>query len=356
MASTRKVSRGFTLIELLVVISIIGVLVSLLLPAVQSAREAARRAQCVNNLKQIGLAMHNYESRNGSFPISAMATTPSQGWGAWGNNGMTWRQLILPELEQGNIYNSINFSFHEGSAEGSAILTAWNAVQKVYLCPSDNDNPTGFTTINDYNKGAYPMFTPPGATQVHVTNYNLSFGDNYAIGGLANGGVNPWESPCSGSVPQIGQAGFWGTTFDCAISNAQGGGTMRGFSDYRTGQPPATVASVRDGLSNTVLVGEVKPIEDANNELWTATGAASGMTLPFNLPTKNIGATNTFGTSDFTTRASYAARGFKSYHPGGLNALFADGSVKFLKNSVSPVVRCALGSRAGGEVVSQTDY
>ncbi len=354
MASTRKVSKGFTLIELLVVISIIGVLVSLLLPAVQSAREAARRAQCVNNLKQLGLAFHNYESRNGSFPLSAMASTPSAGWGAWGNNGMTWRQLILPELEQGTIYNSINFSFHMGGDEGNAMRTAWMTVQKVFLCPSDSDYPEGFAPLNDMNRGSFPMFSPPGVDKVHVTNYNMSFGDNYAIGGLANGGVNPWESPCTGTVPQIGQPGFWGTTYDCAISNANGGGQMRGFADYRTGQPPATVASVRDGLSNTVLVGEVLPSQDANNELFTATGAASGMTLPFNLKTDKPG--DGFGNANFQSRSSYAARGFKSHHPGGLNMLFADGSVKYMKSSTSPVVRCALGSRSGGEVISASDY
>ena len=355
MASTRKVSKGFTLIELLVVISIIGVLVSLLLPAVQSAREAARRAQCVNNLKQLGLAFHNYESRNGSFPLSAVAATPGKGWGQWGNNALTWRQLLLPDLEQGTIFNSINFNFHVDSTaaqEGSTIQTAWLTVQKVFLCPSDSDYPEGFAPIG--GNGQYPMYNPPDINKVHITNYNISFGDNYAIGGLTNNGVNPWESPCTGSVPQIGQPGFWGTTFDCTLSNQNGGGQMRGFADYRTGSPAATIAGVKDGLSNTVLVGEVLPIQDSNNELWTATGSASGMTLPFNLFTGNAYAG--FGSSDWTTKAAYSARGFKSHHPGGVNFLFADGSVKYLKNSTSPVVRCAIGSRAGGEVVSANDY
>ncbi|MCY2934353.1 MAG: DUF1559 domain-containing protein, partial [Planctomycetota bacterium] len=96
-SSFSKTKRGFTLIELLVVIAIIAVLISLLLPAVQSAREAARRAQCINNLKQIGLAIHNYESSMGCFPPSAMSTNPNQGWGAWSNNGVSWRVLILPQ-------------------------------------------------------------------------------------------------------------------------------------------------------------------------------------------------------------------------------------------------------------------
>ena len=106
----RASKRGFTLIELLVVIAIIAVLIALLLPAVQAAREAARRAQCVNNLKQIGLAMHNYESSNGSFPLGAPWRPPGQGWGAWDNNGFTWRVLILPQMEQTAMYNSLTSS------------------------------------------------------------------------------------------------------------------------------------------------------------------------------------------------------------------------------------------------------
>src|SRR5271155_890609 len=106
----RRLHRGFTLIELLVVIAIIAVLIALLLPAVQSAREAARRAQCTNNLKQIGIAIHSYHDQQGSFPLGGMSVaTGWRGW-AWNNNGMTWRVLILPNMEQNPVYNSVNFS------------------------------------------------------------------------------------------------------------------------------------------------------------------------------------------------------------------------------------------------------
>jgi prepilin-type N-terminal cleavage/methylation domain-containing protein len=110
------VRRGFTLIELLVVISIIAVLIALLLPAVQAAREAARRIQCVNNLKQIGLAFANYESTNQVFPLGAMTAVNSAANSGWGqqlnNNGVSWVALTLPYLEQTNIANSINVSVH----------------------------------------------------------------------------------------------------------------------------------------------------------------------------------------------------------------------------------------------------
>src|SRR5437763_1945053 len=107
-AARSKRHRGFTLIELLVVIAIIAVLIALLLPAVQAAREAARRAQCVNNLKQIGIALHNYHDQNGSFPLGGVNLgTASSGWNGQ-VNALSWRALILPQLEQGNVYNALN--------------------------------------------------------------------------------------------------------------------------------------------------------------------------------------------------------------------------------------------------------
>src|SRR5271157_2555795 len=122
--------HGFTLIELLVVIAIIAVLISLLLPAVQSAREAARRAQCVNNLKQIGLAFANYESANQVFPLGAMTAVNSAANSGWTpqtqNNGVSWVALTLPYLEQSTVFSSINFQVHilQGLAQPD-FATAW---------------------------------------------------------------------------------------------------------------------------------------------------------------------------------------------------------------------------------------
>jgi prepilin-type processing-associated H-X9-DG protein len=171
----------------------------------------------------------------------------------------------------------------------------------------------------------------------------MSFGDNYAVYPLS--GANPWETP-PGSSPQIGYNGFWGTN--------NSSGTMRGFSDYSTGGI-ASVASVTDGMSNTIIVGEGLPAEDANSELWGFTGAAVGVTIPINWKTNTTTSTS-YGTTDWTSRFSYAARGFKSRHPGGANFLFADGSVHFLKASINRVTYAALGSRNGGEVVSSDAY
>src|SRR5262245_5154362 len=132
-------SHAFTLIELLVVIAIIAVLIGLLLPAVQAAREAARRAQCVNNLKQIGLALHNYESSHGSFP-AGYQSWPGVGFrdaqtGDWGP-GWGWLTALLPQVEQGTLYNSLNLIL---PCWGPANTTLVKTSLQVYLCPSANN-------------------------------------------------------------------------------------------------------------------------------------------------------------------------------------------------------------------------
>jgi prepilin-type processing-associated H-X9-DG protein/prepilin-type N-terminal cleavage/methylation domain-containing protein len=349
---------AFTLIELLVVIAIIAVLIALLLPAVQSAREAARRIQCTNNMKQIGLAMHNYLSTDGNlFPPSVT----SGGWNMTSNE-LSWRAKILPQIEGGNVFNSFNFMLlPNGAGTGPAMATVWYTSFSAFLCPSDGQGMTspGFFPLSSTNpQGIWPVLLnypngvpfPPSQTSgtqlCPVTNYMMSFGDNYAVYPLS--GANPWETP-PGSSPQIGWNGFWGTN--------NSAGTMRGFADYSTGGT-ASIASVTDGTSNTVIVGEGLPLEDANNEMWGFTGSASGMTIPLNWKTAGYGpaCANAFGSTDWTCRFSYANRGFKSRHPGGANFLFADGSVRFIKNSINRVTYAALGSRNGGEIVSADAY
>jgi prepilin-type N-terminal cleavage/methylation domain-containing protein/prepilin-type processing-associated H-X9-DG protein len=352
-----RMKRGFTLIELLVVIAIIAVLIALLLPAVQAAREAARRAQCTNNLKQIGLAIHNYIDRCNLFVPGISAQTPGDSW-AW-DAGLSWRAMILPELEQTNIYNSFNMMLKEDTA-GAAWATGWYTRIGAFACPSDGQN-TGFTPYGP--TGTYSVMTPPpnpsgGATGVPTTNYNMSFGDNYAV--LPLSGANPWETgpPFTVGIPRRGFDGFWGTSnmssYGLGGLSIVDNGQMRGFSDYRT-TGTASVASVTDGFSNTLLVGEVLPFQDANNEMYGHTGIGSGTTLPINFFTGAPGPVS-YGTTTWSSRFSYATRGFKSQHPGGANFLLADGHVQFLKASINPATYNALGSRAGGEVISSDSY
>jgi prepilin-type N-terminal cleavage/methylation domain-containing protein/prepilin-type processing-associated H-X9-DG protein len=372
--------RGFTLIELLVVIAIIAVLISLLLPAVQSAREAARRAQCTNNMKQIGLALHNYESANSVYPPGGVADESLPGnagsiWGATGGNNIaSWRALTIPFMEGGSIYNAINFSVSlndQTAGESSAQWTALMTINNSWLCPSD-DNYQGVSDgmrpatgpWGNYPNGNSPAnpFTGQAETRVPVSNYAGSFGDNYAIGALTNV-QNPWETfPYPPTLlpgqRRIGFPGFWGTAWDDQIAN-RGAGSLRGYFCYRIAQvPPVRIASVTDGTSNTIMVGEVLPAQTADSNFWDHNGACFGTTVPINWvtlrPVCSDGAT--FGSKDWQCRYSYSSKGAKSKHPGGANFTFGDGSVRFLKNSISLSTYCGLGSRSGGEVVSADSY
>jgi prepilin-type N-terminal cleavage/methylation domain-containing protein/prepilin-type processing-associated H-X9-DG protein len=369
--------RAFTLIELLVVIAIIAVLISLLLPAVQSAREAARRAQCSNNLKQIGLACHNYVDTQGCFPPGAISRSNGDGWST---NFFTWAVLILPQLEGNTTYNALNVFMGVGSdSDRGEAFTAYLGVPSVFLCPSDGERDglvrpwVGPNYPYDNPMGQAPAWSPPinpstGQTLqiVPVIDYAMSWGDNYAGGSL--GSNLPWETDWKATVlppgkPRIGYNGYWGTRWGLPSGFAPDAtGALRGFADYSSMQI-ATISSVTDGTSNSILVGEVLPIRDANNAFWTSTGSASGTTVPINFNTNTFPASDPScngqwqgGSTPLGCRYSAAAKGFVSMHPGGANFLFADGSVHFLKQNISLPTYCALGSRNGGEVVSADSY
>ncbi len=373
-----KSRRGFTLIELLVVIAIIAVLIALLLPAVQSAREAARRAQCVNNMKQLGLALHNYHDQSGAFPPGGIADE-SKGsiWGGAGsNNLLSWRVMILPQIEGSTLYNAINFMnpTYGSGVDSGAMYTAWVTVGNVWLCPSDGTRDqrglglrNNSTIDGNWPNGSGPTVPAgfPGAgglPPIPVSNYAGSFGDNYCIGALTGTG-GPWETPTSATYPgplpgnavRIGWAGFWGTDFNVGIS-AHGGGQLRGMFAYRTqGVGPVGIASMTDGTSNTLLVGETLPAQVADSNFWHHNGCTLGTTVPINWNTSQAPSI-TFGDSNWNSRYSYASKGAKSFHAGGVNFLMGDGSVRFMKSSISLPTYCALGSRNGGEVVSADSY
>jgi len=297
-------------------------------------------------------------------------------WGGAGQNNLaSWRAMILPQMEGGAIYNAINFSVSLNDATTpSGQWTALMTINNAWLCPSD-DNIQGLgqgfrpSTGNwaNYPNGNSPQnpFTKAAETRVPVSNYAGSFGDNYCIGALTGTG-GPWETPTSvptttilpGGRARIGWPGFWGTNFD--LTNAtRGPGSLRGYFCYRTqGIPAVTIASVTDGTSNTIMVGETIPAQAADSNFWNHNGCTFGTTVPINWQTLRTPCSDggTFGSTDFQCRFSYASKGAKSKHPGGANMLFGDGSVKFLENTVSMQTYCAVGSRNGGEVVSADSY
>jgi len=377
----RKERLGFTLIELLVVIAIIAVLIALLLPAVQAAREAARRAQCTNNLKQIGLATANYVDQFGSYPPGGITDAVDKSpWSVFANS-LNWRAMILPQMEAGAAYNAINFYTNaaSGGQPAVAFYTAYTITFNTWLCPSDGTNgggklpngqfPAGASTNakGQYCNQVISPITKQSTELVPVANYGGSFGDNYSGGILCNGCL-PWETWTStGTAPagrtKIGYDGYWGTYFGPPDGFTKGVGQMRGIFDYRGTQAPPTIASVSDGTSNTVLVGEVLPSRAADCNFWFQNGGTHGMTIPINWNSNTVDPASASckdnwqgASAPLGCRFGAAAKGFASFRPGGANFAFCDGSVRFLKQSLAIQVQAALGSRAGNEVISADAY
>ncbi|MBI1324478.1 DUF1559 domain-containing protein [bacterium] len=357
MPQAFRARKGFTLIELLVVIAIIAVLISLLLPAVQSAREAARRAQCVNNLKQIGLANHNFESTNGHF-APGYGPNPMPGGGGRANSNA----LILQFLESASLYGAFNFEANINlTGPTSPNDTAQTQIVSAFVCPSD---PSQAKLL-------------AGVSQLGYCNY---FGNVGNTASLELGTAFGFQEP------NAVNAGIFNVRLD-----RSGTATSNPVNHLKV-QNPTTIGSITDGTSNTALysetirsisiantVGEI-PIPSLLNVYYFTGSMAGGMQVPpapcltfpgsrlryrgqqyyRNLPiTSYYNHTMTPNTTkwdciDGSFVASHTAA--RSYHPGGVNVTFCDGSVRFVKNTVNETTWRALGTKAGGEVISADAY
>jgi prepilin-type N-terminal cleavage/methylation domain-containing protein/prepilin-type processing-associated H-X9-DG protein len=348
--------QAFTLIELLVVIAIIAILIGLLLPAVQKVREAAARMSCTNNLKQIGLGMHNYESTYQQLPPgSQIPWWPSQTdkddfLDFTQPFGPNWAVMLLPYIEQGNLYVQANPEGYPGVpiTIGTAPTNAnqtWRSLRgmdlKIYQCPSDPwtrqhyNDPTGGPPEKDWARGNY------GATA----------------------GWEDYDHVANGHTKKTSQAGV-----------------MRGFvaSPMFSANYGARFAEVVDGLSNTIMIGELRagksPLDPRG--VWALgfpsssivnAGRAAYNPTPNNILgdsgndgdeiqtcskfwTPTIGSLDGMGCiRNGTLMTSGMSR---SMHPGGVNACFGDGSVRFIKNNIDEQTWCFLISKADGQVIS----
>jgi prepilin-type N-terminal cleavage/methylation domain-containing protein/prepilin-type processing-associated H-X9-DG protein len=295
--------RAFTLIELLVVIAIIAILVALLVAAVQKVREAASAAACLNNLKQIGLAMHSYHDRMKVLPPGYISKDKPDGTD--GGPGWGWAAHILNELDQGNLLRQIDFTKGVHMAPAAARTQSLT----VYLCPSDEN--VGTFTVRDSSNQAI--------TDVAHAHY-------VAMYGSGNIAANPLS---------IGDGVF-----------------------YRNSQ--TRFAHILDGASNTLFVGE----RSSDLALATWTGSVSNSKVPprppmlgaaGDAPVLVLGHTGTLLSPSLPNNSGTDVAGFRSRHPGGIHFLFGDGTVRRISSSISPSSWVALGTRAGAEPAT-SDY
>lgn len=289
-------SRGFTLIELLVVIAIIAVLIALLLPAVQQAREAARRSQCKNNMKQIGLALHNYHDIANGLPQGWIGINASGQPFVDGGNGWGWAARILPQMDQAPLYNTLNFSL---PMTDPAHANARTTTLPIYRCPSDVGPQVW--TITDSGGAALAQL----ATANYVGVFGISDVD-----------------PCAGQPAPfrcVGEGAFFHNSF-------------------------IRLADFIDGTSNTFLTGEHKSSEiDDWHSTWLGV-----------VPNGDDAFVRILGTADHTpNHPANHIDDFSSHHVGGAHFLMGDGAVRFVSTNISDVVFKGLATRAGGEVVGE---
>lgn len=310
MRSTNIRTRGFTLIELLVVIAIIAVLIALLLPAVQQAREAARRSQCKNNEKQLGLALMNYHDTHRMYPPNYAQRSPQANTGAdIANTGRSWMMFILPYMDQANLYNQINFNaILIGNAQNTAVAMT---VLPVYLCPSDADN-----------NGKLPGRSDAGGTWA-VNCYKAVAGSNW------NQGLAAWNpvSTGGGKNPNQTDGLNLGNGFLC--------------SNQTNVNKPTLIRDILDGTTNTLAIGECVP-SYTNWAWWYNPNAVTATcAIPLNRALKvplNAG--------DWPNNY-----GFHSRHTGGGHFVLCDGSVRFISENISITVYRALATISAGETV-----
>ncbi|AGA28674.1 DUF1559 family PulG-like putative transporter [Singulisphaera acidiphila] len=355
---------GFTLIELLVVIAIIAVLIALLLPAVQAAREAARRAQCVNNLKQIGLGLHNYISAQNSFPPLAgnmwISGPASPGWGNW---PLGWAASLMPNMEQQQLANAANYSF--GADQVQNYQTVCRARVATFICPSESmgtgpwlasswmnycANAGGPASMSTWSGVIIPMREEAQKTGVG-TNYPnncRTIGIESVTDGTSNTvafserlvGIGPGDVTVT-----RGSADAKRVTFGpVSTVTADSGGSVQAMAFVQACRSLPATTSTAGQQNNSWIAGAV----------WAGSHAN---TLRFNSYT-HVNTPNGIScmAEGYPPGQAIDAITVGSNHSGGVNACMADGSVRFFKDTVAIPTWWAVGTRAGGEIVSSDSF
>lgn len=329
---------GFTLVELLVVIAIIGVLVGLLLPAVQAAREAARRMQCSNNLKQIGLAFHNYESTYKAFPCSWYIHRPIPPYNI--QSGLVG---LLPFMEQTALYNNYNSSFsptNEGGAVGIANVAVISTPLPMFVCPSAAGG------ADRIYSAKIPAGALPGLSAVTFSaapsDYSFTTGVRGAYSDIAyaNNPVSSRGGALLNAEPDKPVTNTFGRISDGTSNTFFMGERTGGFKIYAGRNELAAAAPVLTALGETNGGGWGDPLV---GEHWLQGAVRGANSFPMAAGGCAINCTNLRG------------NGFHSFHTGGAQFVMGDGSVQFNSDSVDPYVFAARITAAGGEVAPGTD-
>ena len=319
----RGTQRAFTLVELLVVIAIIGILVALLLPAVQAAREAARRSQCVNNLKQIGIAIQNYELNKKHLPPGAI-------WDHFLRGKGSTLVYLLPFIEQQDIYDQFNFKAFtiDGQMLSGSTTPIGSVVISTYVCPSDDHAPTAQVQGDDL-----------AILEKALHNYTTSQGPT----------EHPDNSGCSCSIDWNVLATAPYSYFDKFAGPFTRYGTIE--KDISAWRRKVKLKDITDGLTKTIFVGEVRPACSLHvGRGWGTTNNGCGFTTTL-IPI-NFDSCSESPTIDGCRRpCNYNAElGFKSAHPEGANFSLGDGSIQFISENIDMRTYQYLGGKADEQV------